>query len=302
MKKLFFKRNIFFFITLVILVIGQFMLVGRCLHMYERKVVVRTDVESLSKNVQLKLKSLPQKHIDAEHKFQQSIQSYKDFVEEAWPIMTQRQIAEERHPVPSNHVALFFEISDYLNWAKDSCDAFCVEYDTNCTFGFKDVFDKNSHPLMSEIFDLHQQKEQLCVLLSHLFESRVSFLKILSIERGDNKSATYFRKSDVFENKTRTYGVIPSHVYKLRYIGFTPTLRNFMQRLYEDDVPVIYRSITVHPNYSVKLTKNQPDQVLECLASTVTLVVEVLDVPYGFISPKQPSASLIRKMEYMTLP
>lgn len=301
MKRIFLKRHIFFFVTLVFLIVGQIMLIGRCLRMYERKVIVRTDVESLSKNVKLKAKSLPAKHIDIEHKFQQSIQSYKKFVEEAWPIMTQRQIAEERHPVPANHVALFFEISDYLNWAKDSCDAFGVEYDINCTFGFKDVFEKNAHPLISEISDLHRQKEHLSVLLSYLFESKASYLKILSIERGDH-SATYFRKNDVFDNKMRTNGMIPSHAYKIRYVGFTPTLRNFMHNLYNNDVPVIFRSITVHPNYSVKLTKNKPDQVLECLPSTITLIVEVLDVPYDFVSPKQPSASLIRKMKYMALP
>jgi hypothetical protein len=208
--------------------------------------------------------------------------------------------ANNSRVLPPNHVAVFFEISDYLTWAKESCDSLGVEFDPACSFGFSDFFDKNEHPLSTEIYDIHRQKEQLRLILSYLFEARSSYLKIISVERGDLTHSMYFGNRDVFSPEIRQVEGTKSYVYRLKFITFTNSFRNFLRALYSNEIPIIFRQISIQPNYTFRLAKGNQSQILECLASTFSITVEVLDFPQNFSKYGKKSAALRRKISYET--
>jgi hypothetical protein len=210
--------------------------------------------------------------------------------------------ASSSRSLPPNHIAVFFEISEYLTWARESCDALGVEYESSCSFGFKDFFEKNEQPLFSEIYDIHCQQEQLRLLVSYLLESRTSYLKFISIERGDLPNSKYFENSDVFSPEVRQVEGSKSYLYKIKFTTFTDSFRNFLKNLYENEIPVILRQISIHPNYTFKLVKNNPNQILECFASTFSLVVECLDIPSQLTQGNKKNVALYRKISYETAP
>jgi hypothetical protein len=175
-----------------------------------------------------------------------------------------------------------------------------VEFEAMCSFGFKDLFAKNEQPLSDEIIDIHVQKEQLRLLLSYLIGSRSSYLKIVSVERGDDSASTYFDNNDVFLPDVRRFADETSHIYRIKFIAFTNSFRNFVKSLYENEVPVILRRLSISPSHTLKLTRNRQEQILECLASTFVVELEFLDIPQNISQVNKKSAAVLRKIIYET--
>jgi hypothetical protein len=233
-----------------------------------------------------------------ERQMRVDLSQYRRFILETWPKMSEFGRANDVRPLPPNHVAMFFEISDYLTWAKESSDSLGVEYDPACSFGFKDFFERSEQPLTSEICDIFMQKEHLKLILSYLFEARSSYLKIISVERGDVSHSAYFSSNDVFTPEIRQVSGAKSYVYRIKFTTFTNSFRNFLRALYNGEIPVIFRQISVQPNHTFKLTRLSPSQVLECLASTFSITMEVLDFPQSFSKHGKKNAALQRKILY----
>jgi hypothetical protein len=183
-------------------------------------------------------------------------------------------------------------------WARESCDALGVEFDPACSFGFRDFFEKNESPLVAEIYDIHRQQEQLRTVLFHLFEARSSFLKLFSVEREDLSHAAYFESNDVFFPDVRHVERAKSYVYRIKFATFTNSFRNFLKALYSNEIPVIFRHIQIQPNYTFKLVKNNESQILECLASTFSVTLEILDFPQNISRHGKKNAALQRKIFY----
>jgi hypothetical protein len=72
--------------------------------------------------------------------------------------------------------------------------------------------------------------------------------------------------------------------------------------LRENEIPVILRQISIHANHTFKLIKNNPNQILEYLASTFSLVIEFLDIPPDIVQGNKTKAALHRKIAYGTAP
>ncbi|MDR2779402.1 MAG: hypothetical protein LBB16_03955 [Puniceicoccales bacterium] len=302
MKNLFFRRHCLFFTTIAILVICQILIIRNCFHAYRNRIIQNESVIALTNSLNAKRSKLPQDHLEKERQYKADIIKYRNFASKTWGNMSKLAYASNSHSLPPNHIAVFFEISDYLTWAKESCDALGVEFESTCSFGFKDFFEKNEQPLSNEIYDIHRQQEQLKLLLSYLLESRTSYLKIVSVERSDLPYSNYFENGDVFLPNVRQIEGNKSYLYKIKFTTFTDSFRNFLRNLYENEIPVIFRQISIHPNYTLKLTKNNPDQILECLASTFSLVVEFLDIPSKLVQSNKKNAALYRKILYETAP
>ncbi|MDR0742404.1 MAG: hypothetical protein LBE98_03000 [Puniceicoccales bacterium] len=302
MKKLFFKRHCLFFITVTILAVCQILIIRNCFHAYRNKILQKESVTALTSSLGIKQSKLPYDHLEKERQFKADIIQYRKFVSKIWENMARLAYASSARSLPPNHIAVFFEISEYLTWARESCDALGVEFEPTCSFGFKDFFEKNEQPLLNEIYDIHRQQEQLRLLISYLLETRTSYLKILSIERGDLPHSNYFENGDIFFPDVRQVGGIRSYLYKIKFTTFTDSFRNFLKNLYENEIPIIFRQISIHPNYTFKLVKNNSNQILECLASTFSLVIEFLDIPSQLVQNNKKSAALYRKISYETAP
>jgi hypothetical protein len=299
MKKLFFKRHCLFFVTLVIFIISQVWVLKLCLDLYGKKIDQKERIAALIKTLNIKRQHLPENHMEAERQMSSDIGKYKTFAKTTWPNMS-KLATNDQSSIPANHIAMFFGISEYTTWAKESCDALGIDFEPTCSFGFSNSFEKNEQPLSSEIYNINQQKEQLKLLLSHLFESRSSYLKIISVERGDTSRSTYFRNEDVFNPTVKQINDGKSYVYKIKFSAFTNTFRNFLKSLHRSEVPVVFRQISVTPTYTFKLTRSNPDQILECLASTFELTVEFIDIPQNFFRHGKKNAAILRKISYQT--
>ncbi|MDR1173168.1 MAG: hypothetical protein LBK24_00010 [Puniceicoccales bacterium] len=302
MKKLFLKRHCLFFTTVVILAVCQILIIKKCFNAYRSKILRKENVVALTNSLSIKQSKLPNDHLGKERQFRADITQYRQFASKTWENMSKLAHASTSHSLPPNHIAVFFEISEYLTWARESCDALGVEFESTCSFGFRDFFEKSEQPLLSEIYDIHRQQEQLRLIISYLLESRTSYLKIISIERGDLPHSNYFENSDIFSPDVRQIGGNRSYLYKIKLTTFTDSFRNFLKSLYENEIPIIFRQISIHPNYTFKLVKNNPNQVLECLASTFSLVIEFLDIPPKLVQSNKKSAALYRKILYETTP
>jgi hypothetical protein len=302
MKKLFLKRHYLFFITAAILATSLAWIVKDCIGLCGAKINQKGTVDALAQTLGVRRERLPEDHLAAERQIETDLAQYRKFAAETWKKMLKLAYANEARTLPSNHVAVFFEISDYLTWAKESCDSFGIEFDSSCSFGFRDSFAKDEQPLSSEIYDIHRQKEQLKLLLSYLFESKMSYMKIISVERGDTSASAYFDGDDVFVPEIRQVEDAKSYVYRIKFTTFTNSFRAFMRNLYENEIPVIFRQISVQPNHTVKLTKGSGDRILESLASTFTLVLEFLDTPQNLTQYSRQNAAIYRRIMYWTAP
>ncbi|MDR1433490.1 MAG: hypothetical protein LBI61_04120 [Puniceicoccales bacterium] len=299
MKKFFFRRHCLFFTTLIILVMCQILILRHCFRAYGNKILQRDGIAALTDTLRIKREQLPKNHLEAEREMVIELEKYKKFIAETWPTMIEMAAINNPDTVPPNHVAAFFDISNYLLWARESCDALGVEFEPTCSFGFKDIFERNEQPLASEIFDVHRQKEQLQLLLSYLMESRSSYLKIVSVERGDDSRSAYFDNDDVFQPDIRQIDETVSHLYRINFTAFTDSFRNFLKKLYTNNIPVIFRQISVKPNHTFKLTKNNPGQISECLAANYSVVIEFLDIPQALFKSRK-NAAIYRKILYQT--
>jgi hypothetical protein len=301
MKKLFLKRHCLFFSTLAILLFSLTLIVKDCFSLYGKKILHEETVDTLAEALRAKRERLPERHLEEERRLKLDLLQYRQFASETWQKMALSSNANGAL-LPANHVAMFFEISDYLTWAKESCDVLGVEFGSGCSFGFMNFFEKNEQPLSTEIYDIHRQKEQLKLLISYLLESRSSYLKIVSVERGNIPNMTYFVGNDVFSPEIRRVEGTKSYVYAIKFTAFTDSFRNFLKNLYANELPIALRQISVQQKYKIKLTKSDSNQILECLASTFSLIVEFLDVPPSLFHHTKKNAALQRKILYETSP
>ncbi|MDR2628743.1 MAG: hypothetical protein LBC30_02000 [Puniceicoccales bacterium] len=302
MKKLFLKRHCLFFATITILAVCQILIIRNCFHVYRNKILQKESVTALTSSLGFKQSKLPHDHLAKERQFKTDVIQYRKFASKTWEKMLELARASNSRSLPPNHIAVFFEISEYLTWARESCDALGVEFESTCSFGFRDFFEKNEQPLLSEIYDIHRQQEQLRLLISYLLESRTSYLKIISVEREDLPHSNYFENGDIFSPDVRQVEETRSYLYRIKFTTFTDSFRNFLKSLYENEIPIIFRQISIHPNYTFKLVKNNPSQILECLASTFSLVIEFLDIPPKLIQNNKKNAALYRKISYEAAP
>ncbi|MDR1595315.1 MAG: hypothetical protein LBR91_00075 [Puniceicoccales bacterium] len=287
-----------FFVTLTLLAICEVMILRHCIKAYSNRVVQEKSALALRGTLKDRRRRLPSNHMEIERRMKTDLLRCKDFTAKKWPKMSELSYMCNSNLVPPNDVAAFFEISNFLTWAKETCDSMDVEFDPFCSFGFKDRFEKKYQPLDNEILDIHTQKEQLKLILSYLIESRSSYLKIISVERGDDSQSTYFDNDDVFLPEVKRFTRETSHIYRIKFVAFTNTFRSFMKNLYENEVPVTLRHLSVVPSRTLKLTRNRPEQISECLASTFTIELEFLDIPQNFSQISRKSPIVSRKIFY----
>ncbi|MDR1401910.1 MAG: hypothetical protein LBI81_03080 [Puniceicoccales bacterium] len=287
---------------MAILLLCLLLITKHCFAAYSNKITQRENISALTETLALKRSQLPDNYLNSGKQMQIEVDQYKKFIGETWQKMANLSLMDNLYSIPLNHVAVFFEISNYLVWAKDSCDSLGLEFEPSCSFGFMNTFEKNERPLFSEISDIHQQKEQLKLLLSYLLESKSSYLKIISMERGDAVQSTYFDSSDVFMPDVKKVETGGSRIYRIKFTTFTNSFRIFLKNLYDNEIPIIIRQISVQPNHTFKLTKNNFEQVSECLASTYSLTIEFLDIPQSLSQHSRKNAALHRKILYKTMP
>lgn len=301
MKKIFFKRHLLFFVTMVILCLCCCLIAKKWIMVHRCQWRLREENALLNKTLQEKLSVLPVNYQDVREQMVHDINYCRDFAAAYWGDMLQLKYCSHNQVMPANDIGLAFEISDYLDWAKNSCDALGIEFSASCTFGFKDFFDSKTPVLASELYDLHQQKEQLKVLLSFLFESRLSYLKLVSVERCNLQPSVKLFDRDTFKPDVRMMEKAKSYVYRVRFASFTDSFRLFMQRLYENHVPAIFRQIDVQPNFSFRMEKRDDSFLLDCLPSTFSLIIELLDVPQDVVKHGAYNSSLTRRIHYFSL-
>ena len=301
MKKFFIRRHLLFFITIIIFAVLQVLMVVKCAKFYKSRVEKKEYFKRLKCELSEKSKELPQNHIKAESQMRKNIDHYMKLISENYGKLISMQHLDNPTALPSNHTALFFEVRSYITWAKNTCDTLGIEVDPTCSFGFQNFFNRKETPTIGEIYDRHTQEEQTKILLSCLIEPKSDYLKILALERGDTDSSQYFEQDEMFASDFRQLTSSDSHVYKVQFVGFTDTLRNFLKGIYDGKFPIIIREIDVKPNKIFRMNKPSDDQISECLASIFTVVVEFLDVPESISSSLRKNAAVYRMLEYQAL-
>ena len=298
MKKSFFRRHVFFFITLAILVLCECLIVKDCIRLYKIKMIRAESVTALKSTLDAKRQGLPHDHMEKERRAAINLREYRSFIDDTWPSIVKLPFVSNPNAESLNNVALFFSLSDYVSWAKEMCDAFGVGYDPSCTFGVQDLVERGQDIFANEVRNVQQQKEQLKLILSYLTESKDSYLKLLSIKREGNRQEAFFENNSLFLPEVNRFADGKSFMYQIKFSSFSGTFRKFLKNLYAAELPIIIRSIDVTPSPNVNFSKDRSQNLIECTPSVFSLVIEFLDIPQSYSQANKKGMAIQRKILY----
>ncbi len=175
-----------------------------------------------------------------------------------------------------------------------------IKLPENFKFGFGRYLDTGQQPDEKIIPELFKQKQILSFILRRLYDSqpfsiesiqRESLVEVVP-EKG-NQSNRQPQRNDSNSNKgefkigditAAVPGAIETMAFRLEFTGYTPTLRQFLKKLEEFELPLVVRSVEVKPAKTSKpAASSKPAS----------------NNPFGFGSPveTQPAASTAKTLD-----
>ncbi len=301
MKKIFFRRHKLFFITFFLLLLCEVILVYRYLNAYQRSTILSAEINESSQILSDRRKNLPINHLTIEQKTNSIIKKYRQFISDTWLNITKRDHENDMLNIPSNNIALFFEISDFVTRNRELCDSLGIVYDSDYSFGFKEYLNKKEEPLESEIGYIHSQKEQINLLLNQLLEARTTYLRIDNIERGINNDSITYPNGDIFftEEEHISSDVLSSNIYRITFESFTPTFRKYLNNLRNSEVPVIIRGINIQPYQQTHIHKQTQQYTIQSVPTKYILTVEVINLPNDLTKRYRHDARYYRRNKHV---
>ena len=230
----------------------------------------------------------------------------------------------DREKAPTQPVTMLVQLENFASdftqeaatvipWGADEDrKAQGIELPDNFKFGFSRYLDTGQQPEDKVIPELFKQKQILSFILRRLYDSQP--FSIVSVQREalvevvpDPKKANTNQpkqegKDDEFkigDISAAVPGAIETMAFRLEFTGYTPTLRMFLKKLEEFELPLVVRSVEVKPaktkTKSQKQTSSNPfsfdsapsegatpsvnrDPIVEENLSHFTVVVEYIQV------------------------
>jgi hypothetical protein len=270
----------------------------RCVQYWHKGIVLSEEISAMNGVLANKTKTLPNLHMQWEQIANADIQKYRNFVADTWPNIAKRERENETKASPSTNVALFFEISDFVAQNRELCDSLGVSYEQDYSFGFREYLNQREQPLNSEIQDIHQQKEQIKIILKYLLESRTTYLRINGIERGTDKTSVNYGLGDTFvslENRIPSED-IRSNIYRFTFESFTGTFRKFLSNLRDAEVPFVLRKIEIESCKQTYLNRQVQEYILKGVPSKYTITIEMPNLPNDLTRRYRRDARYLRRL------
>ncbi len=157
--------------------------------------------------------------------------------------------------LPATRTEAFLELNEFVGEFRDRARVQGVTIRPGECFGFASYTRTGPE---SELYSaVHRQRVVIQHLLAALLELRP--MEIIAVQRErprvrpEAESGAGFGDSaeDYFEmdtaRSTTTPGIAESIAIRLRFTGYTPVLRDFLNALRQDDLPLLVRSVEVKP-------------------------------------------------------
>ena len=151
-------------------------------------------------------------------------------------------------------------------------------------FGFEQYFNSTIIPEGSIVPELDKQRLVLIHILDKLIEANPSGIQ--SVER---ESIQASRKKDrgftiAPAISAHVPGVIDTLAFRIKFTGYTPTLRKFLNKLAYFELPIVVRSVEVSRTQSSKKTGNREEEtadktpVISEIESIFTVTLEFIEI------------------------
>jgi len=156
---------------------------------------------------------------------------------------------------PSTRTEAFFQLSEFVGKFRERACALGVSVRTAEGFGFATY--AQTGPEAEFMPAVHRQRVVIQHLLAALLESRPTGIMAVQRERPrgrpEAEPGARFGEGaeDFFEmdatRSTTTPGIAEAIAIRLRFSGYTPVLRDFLNGLMQDDLPLVVRSVEAEP-------------------------------------------------------
>ncbi len=170
----------------------------------------------------------------------------------------QADVSEMFEDMPADTTQAFFDITSFVDEYREKARQVVLENGEPMRFRDDEYFGfsryRNSGPPSGLIESVYKQRQIAGYLLDTLFEVRPN--ELVRFRRGDvasrqGISAPSGERDDTFTIPGGMSARIPDFVetyeFQLTFIGYTSTLRDFLNRLATFEMPLLVRSVEVQP-------------------------------------------------------
>lgn len=279
MNKFFIKRHCIFFLAVIFFVFSSVLLVNRSFKLWQKKSVLVYEIDGLLRTVSVKESNIPLKYEESMKYLSDSTKTAIEFLNQNFNGLTNIISDYNLQPEPSNSIALFFELSDFVSSTKSKLDELGILFRDNENFGFSDFFNKKPQLNIKEIAFIYQQKEHINLLIKKLSNCRKTYLRILDIKRNSPYFTSKQVASDIFLPDVKFFSTenFSFFVYEIELEAFSDSFREFIVGLRSDEVPVVIRAIHCEPSPKPLLNKQNRDWVLHAPPTKFRITLEFFD-------------------------
>ena len=153
--------------------------------------------------------------------------------------------------LPDDRTEAFIELSDFVGAFRECARALGVHIRPGERFGFATYAQTGPEPEFLPA--VHRQRVVLQHLLKALLASQP--MEIMAVQRehprgwpgaGDGAGAEDFFEMDSARSSVAP-GIADGIALRMKFTGFTPVLRDFMNRVQQDSLPLVVRSVEAEP-------------------------------------------------------
>jgi len=184
-------------------------------------------------------------------------------------------------PVPKTTVDFFFAIAALEKRLREQAGLLGVRYPTGISFGFSDFLKKDVTPPREALRELWQQAYVMEKVLSRLFASQDGGMNLISVKRealpsdSGNRGGDDTFSMEPFHRLSSKKGNISSACVQITFEDYTKTLRNFLNHLRKEQLPLTLRGISIKPAERLA-PKDSARVVVASGYSRITLTLEWL--------------------------
>ena len=293
MNKFFMKRHCIFFLAVIFFILSSVVLINRSFKLWQRKSVLLHEIQGLSETVHMKEASVPDMYEDSMQKLLSATDVATVFFNKNFNDLAKIISNYNAQPEPTNSVALFFEMSDFVTTTKTKLEDLGIGFNGNGNFGFSDYFNKAQQPTTSDISFIYQQKEHINLLLEKLVDSRKMYMRVLNIKRNSPYQISKQVAADVFEPDVKLLSAedFGFFVYEIEFEAFSDSFREFVVRLRSSEIPVVIRGIHCEPSPKALLNKQNKNWILHSQPTKFKIILEFFDYTNPLFLPLSKNQS-----------
>jgi hypothetical protein len=184
--------------------------------------------------------------------------------------------------VPKNPVDFFFAITAFEKRMREKAGLMGVRYSTDISFGFSDFIRKDTTPHKGALKDLWEQAYAMEKVLMLLFSSQDGGMNLVSAKRealpsdSNQKGEENTFKMDLFHRLSSKKGKVNSVCLQIVFEDYTKTLRNFINHMRKEQLPIVLRGLSVKPSERLE-PKDNAKVIVASGYSRITLTLEWLE-------------------------